>query len=80
MHIKNSNRFIAGMAVALVLIANVSWAEAESKAHTLSARKQKGPTREPFHFLAVGQVLCGGCSAAILANFREFTSITVVLE
>jgi len=29
---KNSNRFIAGLAVALVLIVNVSWAEADSKA------------------------------------------------
>lgn len=32
MPMKISNRFIAGLAVALVLVANVSWAEAESKA------------------------------------------------
>ncbi len=31
-------------------------------------------------FLAVEPILSGGCSVAILANFRGFTSIAVVLE
>ena len=53
MHMKNSNTFIAGLAVALVLIANVSWAEAESKAHTLSAKMQNTP-KGVFRILAVG--------------------------
>ena len=30
--------------------------------------------------MAVWRVLCGGCSAAVPANFRGFTSIAVVLE
>ena len=34
--------------------------EQGSKAHTHSARKQKGPARGPFCFLAVERVLRGG--------------------